>query len=218
MLSKSEENYLKEIYALSESSKEVVNTSLLANKLATKSPSVTEMLKKLAKKNLLKYEKYKGVKLNTQGKSIALGIIRKHRLWETFLVDKLNFNWDEVHVIAEQLEHIQSDQLTDRLDEFLGFPTMDPHGDPIPNKKGQVIKINKTPLFNMGISEEGVFIGVKSSSDSFLKYLSKNNISIGCKIKIISIEDFDNSLKIEINNLRFNISKDVAQNLYMEVK
>jgi DtxR family Mn-dependent transcriptional regulator len=216
MLTKSEENYIKEIYTLEQECNSEVNTNLIAEKVATKASSVTDMLKKLDKKKLLIYQKYKGVKLNVRGKKIALSVIRKHRLWETFLVDKLNFTWDEVHDIAEQLEHIESDKLIDRLDAFLNFPETDPHGDPIPNKKGKFKKTGTVCLSELKIEEEGVFIEVKNDSEDFLKFLNKKNITIGSSIKIIDKEDFDNSVKIEINKDQFFISENVVKNLYLK--
>jgi DtxR family Mn-dependent transcriptional regulator len=216
MLTKSEENYIKEIYALEQKYKTDVSTNLLAEKIQTKASSVTDMLKKLAIKNLLIYQKYKGVKLNTTGEKIALSIIRKHRLWETFLLEKLNFSWDEVHEIAEQLEHIHSEKLTNELDAFLNYPKVDPHGDPIPDANGNFPAINNVCLNKLNIGEEGVFIEVKDDSDKFLKYLTKNNITIGAKIKVIEKEEFDNSFKIEIDKNQFNISENVINNLYMK--
>lgn len=216
MLTKSEENYIKEIYALEQKYKSDVSTNLLAEKIATKASSVTDMLKKLAKKDLLIYQKYKGVKLNNKGEKVALSIVRKHRLWETFLLEKLNFSWDEVHDIAEQLEHIHSEKLTNELDALLEFPKVDPHGDPIPDANGNFITMNTVCLGELEIGEEGTFVEVKDDSDQFLKYLTKNNIIIGAKIKVIDKEEFDNSFKIEIDKKQFNISENVINNLYIK--
>jgi DtxR family Mn-dependent transcriptional regulator len=216
MLTKSEENYIKGIYALEQVHKIEVNTNLIANKIEAKASSVTDMLKKLAKKDLLTYQKYKGVKLNNKGKKIALSVIRKHRLWETFLYEKLNFSWDEVHEIAEQLEHIRSEKLTNQLDAFLNYPKVDPHGDPIPDVNGQFYTIESVCLSQLEIGEVGVFIEVKNDSEKFLKFLSKNNITIGTKIKVIDKEEFDNSIKIEINKKQFSISENVINNLYLK--
>lgn len=216
MITKSEEDYIKEIYSLQEELQTEVSTNIIAEKINAKASSVTDMLQKLARKKLLVYKKYKGVKLNSTGNKIALSIIRKHRLWETFLVKKLNFTWDEVHEIAEQLEHIHSDRLIKQLDEFLNFPIVDPHGHPIPNSKGEFEKIKTILLNQLKIGSQGIFVGVKDSSDTFLKYLSANNLSIGCKIRVIHKETFDNSLKIEIENKQFNISESVAKNLYLK--
>ncbi|MGV6829609.1 MAG: metal-dependent transcriptional regulator [Flavobacteriales bacterium] len=216
MLTKSEENYLKEIYTLGKIHQTNVNTNLIAEKTETKASSVTDMLKKLAKKEFLIYQKYKGVKLNDKGKKVALSVIRKHRLWETFLFEKLNFSWDEVHEIAEQLEHIHSDKLINQLDAFLNFPKVDPHGDPIPDEKGNFSAINTICLDKLNIGETGIFVEVKKDSEKFLKYLTKNNITIGAKIKIIDKEEFDNSIKIEIENKQINISENVIKNIYLK--
>ncbi|MCL5130475.1 MULTISPECIES: metal-dependent transcriptional regulator [unclassified Algibacter] len=217
MLTKSEENYIKEIYALEQKHKTDINTNLLAERMETKASSVTDMLKKLAKKSLLIYQKYKGVKLNTKGEKAALSIIRKHRLWETFLVEKLNFSWDEVHDIAEQLEHIHSDKLTNQLDAFLNFPKVDPHGDPIPDANGKFTILDTICLDKLKIEDEGIFVEVKDDSDTFLKYLTKNNLTIGAKIKVVDKEEFDNSFKIEIDKKQFNISENVIKNLYLKI-
>jgi len=216
MLTKSEENYIKEIYALEQKHNTDVNTNLLAEKIETKASSVTDMLKKLAKKDLLVYKKYKGVKLNNKGEKIALSIIRNHRLWETFLVEKLNFSWDEVHDIAEQLEHIHSEKLTNELDTFLNFPKVDPHGNPIPDANGQFTTVDTICLSQFNIKDEGTIAEVKDDSSNFLNYLTKNNIRIGARLKVIDIEDFDSSYKIEIDNKQFNISVNVINNLYLK--
>ena len=216
MLTKSEENYIKEIYALEQKYKTDVNTNLLAEKIETKASSVTDMLKKLAQKDLLIYQKYKGVKLNSKGEKIALSVIRKHRLWETFLVDKLNFNWDEVHDVAEQLEHIHSEKLTNQLDAFLDFPKVDPHGGPIPYANGKLITTETVCLDKLKIGEEGILVEVKDDSKTFLKYLTKNNITISANIKVLDKEEFDNSLKIEIDKKILNISENVIKNLYLK--
>lgn len=216
MFSQSEENYLKAIYHLNLSLNEsLINTNLIAEKLATKASSVTDMLKKLALKDLVNYQKYKGASLTVEGKKIALSIIRKHRLWECFMVEKLHFKWDEVHDVAEQLEHIRSDDLVNRLDAFLDFPTHDPHGDPIPNKNGEVALRPNLVLSNVALNTTCKVVGVKDSSNSFLKYLEKLKISLGTIVKIISKEEFDNSFTIEINNLEFNVSNQIANNLFV---
>lgn len=216
MFSQSEENYLKAIYRLElDLNESVINTNLIAESLATKASSVTDMLKKLALKDLVNYQKYKGVSLTKLGKSIALSIVRKHRLWECFMVDKLNFKWDEVHDVAEQLEHIKSEGLVNRLDAFLDFPTHDPHGDPIPDKDGKVAKHHNLVLANFDKKTVCKVVGVKDSSNSFLKYLEKLQISLGSVITIKNKEEFDNSLTIEMNKLEFNISNQIANNLFV---
>lgn len=215
MLTFSEENYLKSIFHLSSDSELGVSTNSIADNLNTKASSVTEMLKKLGDKNLIVYKKYHGAQLTENGRKTALGIIRKHRLWEVFLVDKLNFKWDEVHDIAEQLEHIQSEKLTNELDKFLDFPTKDPHGDPIPNPAGFIKFTPKLRLSDLNIGETGKFIGVKDSSTTFLKYLDKRKISLGSNIKVLHQEEFDQSLHVGLDETNLTISIKTASNLYI---
>lgn len=216
MFSQSEENYLKAIYHLSEQTKKGVSTNAIADKLETKASSVSDMLKKLAEKNLIEYKKYYGVNLTDKGTLIAASVIRKHRLWEVFLVDKLGFSWDEVHDVAEQLEHIKSTKLIDELDAFLEFPKTDPHGDLIPDKNGNFTKTNHILLSNLKVNETGICVGVKDSSADFLQYLDKQNIKLGNQLKVISIESFDESITIQNENQKTNISKKIASNLYIK--
>ena len=171
MNSFTEENYLKAIFKLSMGSNKEVSTNAIAEQLDTKASSVTDMIKKLSDKKLVKYVKYKGVSLNEKGEEIAVSIIRNHRLWEVFLVEKLDFKWDEVHEFAEELEHIKSDKLTERLDTFLGFPKYDPHGDPIPDKDGNINRHKDITIANLKINDKGVIVGVKEHSKGYLKYL-----------------------------------------------
>ena len=212
----SEENYLKIIYHLTEVSEAEVSTNAIANKIETKASSVTDMLRKLAEKDLVNYKKYQGVSLTEKGKLTAKMIVRKHRLWEVFLVEKLDFSWDEVHDIAEQLEHIKSEQLINKLDDFLGNPTEDPHGDPIPDAEGRIEKIDKQLLSEMAENQIVVCVGVKDSSDEFLKYLDKQLIALGSKIEIITRETFDLSLKIKIDNRELTISNKIAGNIFVK--
>jgi DtxR family Mn-dependent transcriptional regulator len=214
----SEENYLKAIYHLAGASNMEVSTNAISEVMETKASSVTDMLKKLADKNVINYIKYQGVSLTESGRLTAIMIIRKHRLWEVFLVDKLQFNWDEVHDIAEQLEHIKSEQLINRLDDFLGNPTEDPHGDPIPDAHGKMLHIDKYLLSELVVGQSGICVGVKDSSVEFLKYLDKHAISLGSKIDIISKESFDLSTKININGLELTISNKIASNLYLKLR
>lgn len=216
MYSQAEENYLKTIYALEKDFGNEISTNLIANKIKTKASSVTDMLKKLAAKNLVIYKKYQGVQLTEKGKLTALKVIRKHRLWECFLVQKLNFNWDEVHDIAEQLEHVKSELLINKLDAFLRFPKLDPHGDPIPDDKGRIIKNESTSIVEMKIGSAGTLVGVRDSSENFLKYLNKKNLALGDKLKVIDIEPFDNSYHIETKTHRLVITNDVAENLLLK--
>lgn len=213
----SEENYLKSIYHLTTSANSEVSTNAIAEMMETKASSVTDMLKKLAEKDLVNYKKYQGVSLTDKGKLAAKMIIRKHRLWEVFLVDKLDFSWDEVHDIAEQLEHIKSEKLINKLDDFLGNPTEDPHGDPIPDAHGRIVAIEKQLLSELQINQTGICVGVKDNSSDFLKYLDKQQIGLGTKIEILAKETFDLSLKIKINEAEMTISNKIASNLYVKV-
>lgn len=211
----SEENYLKAIYHLAKQGSEAVSTNSIAEKIESKPSSVTDMIKKLADKNLVHYIKYQGVSLTNTGRLAAALVVRKHRLWEVFLVDKLHFTWDEVHDVAEQLEHIKSLKLVNELDAFLNFPTHDPHGDPIPDKDGNYTLSKSVNILDLEIGFEGVLTLVKDSSDIFLKYLNKNNLALGDLIKIIEFEPFDDSVTIKTKDKEIIISKEVAKNLYL---
>lgn len=212
----SEENYLKVIYHLSNLSPKGVNTNAIAAMLDTKASSVTDMLKKLSEKEWVNYQKYQGVSLTEKGKLNAKIIVRKHRLWEVFLVEKLGFAWDEVHEVAEELEHIQSEKLINQLDQFLNFPSFDPHGDPIPNAKGEIKKIDKQLVSEIEIGKTITCVGVKDTSVDFLQYLNKQSISLGTKMKVLEKEIFDGTLKIEVNNTVLVISDKIANNLYVK--
>jgi DtxR family Mn-dependent transcriptional regulator len=182
--------------------------------MATKASSVTEMLKKLADKQLVSYEKYQGVQLTEQGKKIAIQIIRKHRLWEYFLVNTLEFNWDEVHEIAEELEHITSEKLIDKLDKFLGFPQYDPHGDPIPNKDGHFFKHQSLPLSTFATKDKVFVTGVIDHSPSFLQYLVATGLALGTVLEIKEIIEFDQSFSVELQDKKvIFLSYQVAKNL-----
>lgn len=211
-----EENYLKAIYHLSQHSNTVVSTNAIAEKIESKASSVTDMLKKLAEKKFITYIKYKGVTLTEKGRLTAVDIIRKHRLWEVFLVDKLNFSWDEVHDVAEQLEHIKSPKLIDELDAYLDFPTHDPHGDPIPDRDGQIKRTNKIMLSQAKANESYKCVGVLDSSSDFLKYLDKNSIGIGTRIEVMDKEDFDQSMTIKTNEQTITMSKLITSNIYVK--
>tara|TARA_R110002073_G_scaffold56835_9_gene144468 strand:- start:24233 stop:24886 length:654 start_codon:yes stop_codon:yes gene_type:complete len=213
----SEENYLKAIYHLGNQGGDAVSTNAIAELIDTKASSVTDMIKKLAEKELANYIKYQGVSLTESGRLTAKSVIRKHRLWETFLVNKLNFSWHEVHEIAEQLEHIKSEKLIDKLDDFLDYPTHDPHGDPIPDKLGNYTKIKSKSILNINTGSQGVLISVKDSSKAFLKYLNKNELALGDTIKVIDFEPFDDSFTIETKSKTMTISKNVAENLYLSI-
>lgn len=213
----SEENYLKTIYHLTTVSDAEVSTNAIAEMMETKASSVTDMLKKLSEKDLVNYKKYQGVSLTDNGKLTAKMIVRKHRLWEVFLVEKLDFSWDEVHDVAEQLEHIKSEKLINKLDDFLGNPTEDPHGDPIPNAKGKIITIEKQLLSELSDNQTGICVGVKDSSSEFLKYLDKQEIALGSKIEILGKEMFDLSFKIKVNGKELTISNKIATNLFVKI-
>ena len=216
MFSQSEENYLKTIYHLSLISNKGITTNAIAKKLETKASSVTDMVQKLSEKELIIYKKYQGVTLTEFGKKNAANIVRKHRLWEVFLVEKLNFSWDEVHDVAEQLEHIKSQKLIQELDAFLGFPTHDPHGDPIPDDKGNLKIIQKSLLSTLVKNESGICVGVIDSSSEFLQFLDKKGITLGKQITVLEKEEFDDSLSILINEKKLSISQKIANNLYIK--
>lgn len=216
MFSQSEENYIKTMYHLAADYKKGISTNAIAKKLETKASSVTDMVKKLSEKNVVSYKKYQGVTLTDFGKKIAANIVRKHRLWEVFLVDKLNFSWDEVHEVAEQLEHIKSPKLINELDAFLDFPKRDPHGDPIPDKEGNLQIIEKSLLSTLRKNEIGVCVGVDDSSSEFLRFLDKQEIALGKQIKVLEKEPFDGSLVIKMDEKTLTVSNKIASNLYIQ--
>lgn len=216
MYSLAEENYLKAIFHLEKENEDGVSTNAIAVKMDTKPSSVTDMVQKLAEKKVLLYKKYKGTKLTDTGKKIATNVIRKHRLWEVFLVEKLNFPWDEVHEIAEQLEHVKSDELISRLDKFLDFPDFDPHGDPIPDEHGIIKPTEKKLLSELDKNQRGICVGVKESNSEFLQYLDKRKIAIGSKIKVLGKEFFDGSMMIQVGRNQLFISKIIADNIYLK--
>ncbi|MGB0934272.1 MAG: metal-dependent transcriptional regulator [Lishizhenia sp.] len=216
-LSQSEENYIKAIYGLCEENNDAVSTNILAENLQTKASSVTDMVKKLSEKKLVSYKKYKGCSLTSLGEKAALKVIRKHRLWEVFLVDKLDFGWDEVHDIAEQLEHIRSIKLTDQLDAFLDYPKYDPHGDPIPDKEGNFAKRGKSALLNeLKVDDVAKVIGVSDGSASFLQYLDQQKIQLGTEVKLLSSFEFDGSISILVNNRELSLSKIASVKICVE--
>lgn len=212
----SEENYLKVIYHLSTGTNGGITTNAIAHEMESKPSSVTDMVKKLADKELVVYKKYQGVSLTDRGRFTALMIVRKHRLWEVFLLEKLNFSWDEVHDVAEQLEHIKSEKLINKLEEFLDFPTKDPHGDPIPDREGHIKKIDKKLLSEVADGKKVMCVGVKDSSPAFLQYLDKQQIALGSAIDVIAKEDFDMSLIIKVNDKQMTVSNKIASNLFVK--
>lgn len=216
MHSFTEENYIKAIYKLSDGGTREVNTNAIADALNTKAASVTDMLRKLSVKGIADYVKYRGVTLTDKGERVALQIIRKHRLWEVFLVEKLKFNWDEVHDVAEELEHINSDLLIKRLDEFLGYPKFDPHGDPIPSEDGEMNLKQQRLLSELEVNSSGTVVGVNDSQPLFLQYLDKMGIYLGAKIKVIDKIPYDNSLEINLENKKnLVVSSEVARNIFL---
>ncbi len=217
-LSPVEENYLKYIYQLSETdTHDNVKTNDLAYKLNHSAASVTDMLKKLSDKRLVSYKKYYGVSLTRSGLHIAIQVLRKHRLWETFLVKNLKFTWDKIHEIAEQLEHVQSDELIDRMDEYLGHPKFDPHGDPIPDKHGNISVPNVICLADAKLKKQYLLANVNDDSAAFLKYLNKIQLQLNDKIKITDKEEFDETIQVIINDKKqLIISKDAALNMFVK--
>ena len=213
-LTTAEENYLKAIYHLSEEAKKSVSTNDIASAIQTKPASVSDMLRKLGEKEVIQYRKYYGLQITPLGMRLALQTIRKHRLWEVFLVDKLHFAWDEVHEVAEQLEHIQSHLLIERLDAYLNYPKFDPHGDPIPDEFGDVRSRPRIALQDMGIDQSGQIVAVKDSSPAFLRYLDKVGAYIGARIKVLDKVEFDGSVEILVDQKKtIFMSKDVANNI-----
>jgi len=220
-ISTTEENYLKAIYKLSERISEIsyVSTNSIADEMQTKAASVTDMVKRLSEKTLLNYVPYKGVQLSASGKTIATDLIRKHRLWEVFLVEKLDFTWAEVHPIAEQLEHIKSDELVHRLDSFLEYPKYDPHGDPIPDKDGKFRAKPDKLLSDLAINDTGIIVGVKIHSPQFLEYLDSKKLVLGTKVEITEFIEFDQSMIVKIGNQpSFNVSSKICKNLYIQME
>ena len=211
----SEENYIKSIYHLQQQTG-LVNTNSLAAEMHTRAASVTDMLKKLKGKKLLQYEKYKGFKLNEAGKKAALDVVRKHRLWEYFLVEHLKFDWDKVHPIAEQLEHISSEELVQRLDNFLGNPLFDPHGDPIPDKNGKIPVIKQQSLAEIPFKKNVTVSSVSNQTAQMLDMLKHYNIVLGTQLMVLKRFEFDGSLEIKVlKQSACIISEQVAKNVFV---
>jgi DtxR family Mn-dependent transcriptional regulator len=214
-----EENYLKAIYKLSSGGKKAVYTNDIALSLNTKAASVTDMMRKLSKKKYILYKKYYGVTLSDAGKKVALAVIRKHRLWEHFLVEKLKFKWDEVHFIAEQLEHIRSEELIEKLDSFLNHPRFDPHGDPIPDPNGRMQIQETVPLSLLKKKGRCIMMGVIDHSPEFLRHLEKLNLTLGNEITIHEITSYDGSMKISAgDHPELFISRHIADNILVSVR
>lgn len=212
-----EENYIKSIYKLEDEGQETVSTNALAGELETKPASVTDMAKKLKEKKLISYEKYQGINLTADGKKAALNIVRRHRLWECFLVDKLSFSWEEVHELAEELEHVRSEKLINRLSEFLGNPQIDPHGDPIPDAQGKMGKPRpQTPLHKARAKRLEV-VAVSDKSTALLEFLNAKGIRLGTQLDVIERYEFDNSIELKIRNQpAFTISEQVSKNIMVK--
>ena len=209
------ENYLKAIFHLSSDQPGRVSTTQIAEHVGVKSSTVTDMIRKLEEQEWVEYRKYQGVNLTKKGKSIALNIIRKHRLWEVFLVETLRFSWDEVHDIAEQLEHIQSEKLINRLDDFLGNPRVDPHGDPIPDKTGYMDRPQHRLLSTLMAGDKGTVVGVTEDEPSLLHFLAQQGLQLNTQLQISSILDFDHSMILQINERLVSISSKVASHIYV---
>ena len=216
MLSYTEENYIKAIYKLSAEGDGAVSTNAIAEVMQTKAASVSDMLRRLNEKEIINYVKYRGVTLTETGRKTALQLVRKHRLWEVFLVDKLKFNWDEVHEVAEELEHITSELMIRRLDEFLGYPKYDPHGDPIPTEDGHMTMKQQVLLSELEPGQAGIVMGVKDSQPLFLQYLDKVGIYLGAKLKVTDKVAYDNSLEINLDSKKqLSVSAEVSKNIFV---
>ncbi|MCW3463594.1 metal-dependent transcriptional regulator [Chitinophaga nivalis] len=212
-LSIAEENYIKSIYKLQEGDA-VVTTNALAYELETKPASVTDMAKKLKEKKMIDYEKYKGITLSAEGRKAALQIVRRHRLWECFLVDKLAFSWEEVHELAEELEHVRSEKLTTRLSEYLGNPIIDPHGDPIPDANGKITKPRPQTSLDQANAKRLIVTAVSDQSTALLAFLNAKGIKLGTQLEIVAHYEYDNSIEIKLKQQpAITISEQVAKNI-----
>jgi len=209
----SEENYLKTLYKLETRQIKKVNNIALSKALELNPATVLEMVRKMSERKMVEILADKTIQLTDKGKKKALQIIRRHRIWEVFLVDKLNYKWNEVHYLAEQLEHIESDDLVKRLEAFLGFPSVDPHGDPIPDENGKMKKIKTQPLTDAPIKKKLTIIALGNSSDEFLKYLDKLGLAIGDTVEVSEVEDFDKSVTILHKKNSTTLSNEAASNV-----
>lgn len=216
MTSFTEENYLKAIFKIVERNNNQAGTNDIAAEMKTSAASVTDMIKRLSEKGLIHYIKYKGVSLSPEGSKIATNLIRKHRLWESFLVEKLGFTWDKVHDIAEEMEHIKSEELVSKLDDFLGYPKFDPHGDPIPNAEGKFTLRVQILLSLMKKGDLGIVIGVKEHENEFLKYLNSKNIELGTEICVIEKNSYDKSVKVLVGQKEQTFSEKVSKQIYVK--
>ena len=215
MKSLNEENYLKAIFHLIDKD-DTFTVNELSKMLNIKMPSVNSMMKKFSQKNWVIYESYKPIKVTALGKKEAAHVVRKHRLTEMFLVEKMGFGWEVVHEIAEQLEHIHSEIFFDKMDELLNYPKVDPHGEPIPDKQGNIIQQNLTKLSECKTGETVILSAVIDSSDEFLTYLNHRNLSLNSELKILEVEKFDQSMKIEFDGKTKTLSKMVCDKILVQ--
>ena len=213
--STSEENYLKTIFHL-QTKDDNVTTNELAEKLHTRPASITDMMKKLKTRKLVNYQPYQGFRLTPEGKKVALSIIRRHRLWEYFLAEKLKFSWDEVHEVAEQLEHVSNKKLIDKLDEYLAFPKFDPHGDPIPDTNGKMETGKQINLSALPVNKPAKVCFIANQSELLVEHLNEKKINIGASIIIKRKFSFDDSLEIKIDNKLLTISNQLAKNIFVK--
>ncbi|MCB9080951.1 MAG: metal-dependent transcriptional regulator [Lewinellaceae bacterium] len=216
-ISHTEENYLKAIFKISEDSNTTAGTNSIAQQLNTSAASVTDMIKRLSEKGLIHYERYRGVTLTDEGLRLATHLVRKHRLWEVFLVEKLGFSWDEVHDIAEQLEHIKSLELVERLDEYLAHPKFDPHGDPIPDAQGNFTFRKQIPLAELSAGDHGVIVGVQDHAPAFLQYLDRLTLTLGTELQVLERHDYDQSMQVRLNGTQeLTLSQKVCMHLFVQ--
>ena len=217
MLSQTEENYIKALFHLTSeiAGKTGAGTNELAANLNVKPATANDMLKKLKEKKLIHYEKYGKITLAAAGRKQAIEVIRKHRLWETFLYEKLHFSWDEVHEVAEQLEHIHSPKLIEQLEKFLGYPDTDPHGDAIPNAKGEMKPITRKTLSEVGVGKTCKLVAVRDNSASFLQYVVHVGLGLSSKIKVLSRQKFDGTIEIEVDEKKSIVSERFADNIFV---
>lgn len=218
MISQAEENYLKAIFKIVEKEQRPASTNAIAALMQTSAASVTDMLKRLSEKQLIAYEKYRGVLLSESGNRISTSLIRKHRLWEVFLVDKLGFAWDEVHELAEQLEHVHGEALINRLDKYLGHPRFDPHGDPIPDALGRWVYRTQVLLATLQPGSVGVVTGVDDHSPAFLQYLDQLSLGLGAELTLLERFPYDQSVRIRLRDGReLGLSEKITQHLFVKL-
>lgn len=217
MTTKAEEDYIKAIYKIADRDRRAVATNAIAGQIGTSAASVTDMIKRLSDKKLVNYEKYHGVTLTEDGRALATSLVRKHRLWEVFLVEKLQFRWNEIHDIAEELEHLDSTELINRLDAYLGFPRFDPHGDPIPSIEGKFTLRNQVILAEVQTGTSVTVVGVREHDDSFLTHLDDMGLSLTRNLEVIEKYGYDDSMLIEVEGTQRTISSKVSRNIYVKL-